>query len=239
MSLGPTSKRIKKKIIKLFHQHGLNITAETNLVQTNFLDVTFNLKSGKYWPYRKPNDQPLYIHQHSNHPPAIKKQLPLMLADRLSSLSYNREEFTRAIPEYEEAMQRSGHPGGLQYIISPGSHKKKSRKRNIVWFNPPFSEHVKTNIGKVFLHLLEKHFPPHHRLHKICNKNNVKMSYSCMPNMAAIISRHNKALLAQRTEPASTVPPCNCRAKTSCPMKGQCRESSIIYKATLTTDGIA
>ena len=46
-------------------------------------------------------------------------------------------------------------------------------------------------------------------------------------------------LLAQRTQPASTVPHCNCRAKTSCPMKGQCRESSIIYKATLTTDGIA
>ena len=60
-----------------------------------------------------------------------------------------------------------------------------------------------------------------------------------MPNMAAIIFRQNKALLAQRTEPSSTVPPCNCRAKTSCPLKGQHRESSIIYKATLTTDGIA
>ena len=57
--------------------------------------------------------------------------------------------------------------------------------------------------------------------------------------MAAIISRHNKALLAQRIEPANTVAPCNCRVKTSCPMKGQCRESSIIYKATLTSDGIA
>ena len=60
-----------------------------------------------------------------------------------------------------------------------------------------------------------------------------------MPNMAIIISRHNKALLAQRTKPASTVSPCNCRAKTSCLMKGQCHERSIIYKATLTTDGIA
>ena len=59
-----------------------------------------------------------------------------------------------------------------------------------------------------------------------------------MPNMAAVISRHNKALLTQRTEPANTVPPCNCRTKTNCPMKGLCRESSIIYKATLTTDGI-
>ena len=136
-------------------------------------------------------------------------------------------------------MQRSRHPGGLQYIIPPSPHKRKSRKRNIVWFNPPFSKHVKTNIGKVFLYLLKKHFPPHHRLHKICNKNNVKLSYSCMPNMAAIISRHNKVLLAQRTKPASTVPPCNCRVKTSCPMKGQCCESSIIYKAILTTDGIA
>ena len=29
--------------------------------QTDFLDVTFNLKSGKYWPYCKPNDQPLYL----------------------------------------------------------------------------------------------------------------------------------------------------------------------------------
>ena len=57
--------------------------------------------------------------------------------------------------------------------------------------------------------------------------------------MAAIISRHNKVLLAQRTEPASTVPPCNCRAKTRCSIKGKCCESSIIYKATLTTDGIA
>ena len=60
-----------------------------------------------------------------------------------------------------------------------------------------------------------------------------------MPNMAAIISRHNTALLVQRTEPASTVPPCNCRAKTIRPMKGLYRESSIIYKANLTTDGIA
>ena len=118
-------------------------------------------------------------------------------------------------------------------------YTRKSKKRNIVWFNPSFSKHVKTNISKVFLHLLEKHFRPHHCLHKICNKNNIKVSYSCMPNMAAIISRHNKAFLPQRTEPANTVPPCNCRAKTSCLMKGLCCESYIIYKATLTSDGIA
>ena len=107
------------------------------------------MKLGKYWFYRKPNDQPLYIHQNSNHPPAIKMFADRsMLADRLSLLSYNCQEFTRAIPDYEEAMQRSGHPGGLQHIIPPDSHKRKSRKRNIVWFNSPFSEHVKTNIKR-------------------------------------------------------------------------------------------
>ena len=119
-ALGPTSERIKKRIIKLFHQHGSSITAETNLFQTNFLDVTFNLKSGKYWLDQKPNDQLLYVHQHSNYPLAIKKQLPSMLADRLSLLSCKREEFARVIPEYEETMRRSGHSGELQYISTPG-----------------------------------------------------------------------------------------------------------------------
>ena len=109
----------KERIIKLFPHHGLNITTETNLVQANFLDVTFNLKSGKYWSYRKPNDQPLYVHHHLNRPPAIKKQLALLLADCLSPLSCNCKEFARVIPEYEEAMWRSGHFGELQYTRLP------------------------------------------------------------------------------------------------------------------------
>ena len=60
-----------------------------------------------------------------------------------------------------------------------------------------------------------------------------------MPNMAAIIFRHNKVLLAQRTEPVNTVTLCNCRDKMGWPMKGLCFENSIIYKATLTSDSSA
>ena len=158
---GPSSECIKKWIIKLFQHHSLKITAETNLVQTNFLDVTLDLRSGRYWPFRKPNDQPLYIHCLSNHPPVIKKQLPLMLATRISQLLCDSKEFSNAVPEYKEAMHRSGHTGKLEYADNLDS-KKKKRKRNITWFNPPFSEHVKTNIGKEFLRLLAKHFPFHH-----------------------------------------------------------------------------
>ena len=46
-----------------------------------------------------------------------------------------------------------------------------------------------------------------------------------MPNMVVIIFSHNKALLAQRNEPDTTVPPCNCRAEASCPIKDYATKS--------------
>ena len=64
--------KTRKELHKVFEQFGLKITAEANLHVVNFLDVTFDLiTTGKYKPYWKPNDDPLYIHKHSNHPPSI------------------------------------------------------------------------------------------------------------------------------------------------------------------------
>ena len=110
----------------------------------------------------------------------------------------------------------------------------KKRKRKILWFNPPFSEHVKTNIEKTFLNFLEKHFPSCHCLHKIFNKSTVKISYSCMPNMAAILSRHNKIVLASKN--INVHPPCNCQCKAECPLNGNCCKKAILYKASISTD---
>ena len=162
-----------------------------------------------------------------------------MLAKRLSFLSYNCDEFFKAIPDYVEARRRSEHSGELEYENDPKCKQRKARKENIVWFNPPFSENVKTNISREFLRLLAKHFPPHHRLHKVCTKNNIKVSYSCMLNKADIISRHNKKLLSNRAKSACIPLPCNCRNKTSCPLKGKYSQSSIIYKATLKSGDVA
>ena len=81
--------RMKKAMIKLFKDNGLKITIETNLKQVNFLDATLNLNNGKYWPYAKDNNQPLYIHRDSNHPPNITKELPQMIESRIVSLSCN------------------------------------------------------------------------------------------------------------------------------------------------------
>ena len=50
--------RLRKDIIEIFKSEGLSITRETNLIETDFLDVTFNLHTGKYFPYRKPNNDP-------------------------------------------------------------------------------------------------------------------------------------------------------------------------------------
>ena len=64
-------------------------------------------------------------------------------------------------------------------------------------YNPPFSEHVQTSIGKQFLHILlvDKHFPKHNILHKIFNRNTIKVTYSCMDHVGKITNAHNKAKL--------------------------------------------
>ena len=46
---GPNSEKIKKKLFKIFKSNGLRITVECNLIVTDILDVTFDLKSATYY----------------------------------------------------------------------------------------------------------------------------------------------------------------------------------------------
>ena len=50
---GHELEKIEKKIYESFKDDGLNITIENYLHITDYLDVTVNLKTGKYYPYRK------------------------------------------------------------------------------------------------------------------------------------------------------------------------------------------
>ena len=43
-------------------------------------------------------------------------------------------------------------------------------------------------ILQIFLHLLDKHFGRNHKYHKIFNRNNGKISYSCIDNIKKIQS---------------------------------------------------
>ena len=232
---GSQAERTRKEITKIFKELNLNITIECNKKVVNFLDVTLDLNSGKYYPYKKPNEEIEYIHKDSNHPPNIIKDLPKMISRRLSNLSYDEEIFNKSKSIYEKALKESGYNENLSFNKTNNSTKtsKRNRKRKIIWYNPPFSKSVETNVGKIFLNLIKKHFPPTHKYHKIFNKNNVKVSYSCMQNMESKIKTHNRNIL----HPSQKEPniECNCRNKEHCPLDGNCREKAIIYECTVSS----
>ena len=237
---GPEIERIRKKLIQLFKTLDLQITTESNLPHTDFLDVTFDLRNNSYKPFRKSNDPPIYVNSNSNHPPCIKKEIHKMIGKRISSTSSNKSYFDTAASIYNKGLQKSGYSNTIKYNNLESSRKnkdkKRNRKRNIIWFNPPYSNHVSTNIGNLFFQILDKHFPKTSRFHKIFNRNTVKLSYSCMPNLSNIISNHNKKLLNQTSvNNLNSNPTCNCKNKSLCPLNGNCLKKSIVYKATLST----
>ena len=69
-------------------------------------------------------------------------------------------------------------------------------------------------------------------MHKIFNKNTVKISYSCMNNISSILSTHNKKIL----NPKQTFFGCYCRSKNNCQLDGECLTPNITYRADITTD---
>jgi hypothetical protein len=92
--------KTRKELHNIFELFDLKITAESNLRIVNFLDVTFDLNNGKYRPYRKPNDDPLYINRYSNHPPSNIRQLPTSINKRIALLSSDEQTFKDSAPAY-------------------------------------------------------------------------------------------------------------------------------------------
>ena len=182
----PKIERKKKAIVKVFKRCGLPITIQCNLERAEFLDVTFDLDNNVYKPFRKENNKPLYINKHSNHPPSILKQLPKSIEKRISETSSNKDIFDESIKPYKDALKESGFSEALNYIAPTTNKKQKNRKRKIIWFNPPFSRSVKSNIGRIFLRLLSKYFPRNHTMYKIFNTNTVKISYSCLRKLVLL-----------------------------------------------------
>ena len=214
--------KIKKEICKFFSKNNLRITVEANKKVVNFLDVTLDLTTKKYKPYSKPTTTPLYVHSKSNHPLCIIKNIPEAINKRSSQISSDEEAFKEAAPPYQVALQKSGYSYTLKFTPpqqSPESTTyKKKRQRNIIWCNPLFSKNVQTNIGREFRNLIERCFPPNHKLRKLFNKN-------------------SKTILSQNMPPPQQTPTklCNCRVPDKCPLKGQCLVKEVVYQVTITT----
>ena len=114
------------------------------------------------------------------------------------------------------------------------SKRSKNHKRVPIWFNPPYSQGVKTNVGRKFLQLLDKHFPPGSLLYPIFNRSKVKMSYRCTQNLARKISTHNSKIIQGNSEPEKGG--CNCRVKNECPVGGECQKRGVVYQAEVTRE---
>ena len=97
----------------------------------------------------------------------------------MSSNSCNEQVFIAAAPFYKDILDECRFSEKLTFEKEQHPHESRNRGRNI-WYNPLFFENFKTNIAKQFLDLLDKHFSRIHKNHLIFNRNNVKISYSCM-----------------------------------------------------------
>ena len=199
-----------------------------------------NLTEKEYKPYAKPESTQIYVHRESNHPPVVAKRIPTSIQQRLSNISSNARLFEENKQQYEDALKKAGYNTPLTYAPSDdvstnnnANTRQHKRKRNIIWFTPPYSRHVRTNVGKKFLQIIDENFPPGSKLHKIFNRNSLKISYSCMDNIQSVINKHNKMILNQQQDRA--IARCNCRNDKDCPLPKQCTITNVVYEAKLET----
>ena len=234
---GPQADRIRNDITKCFSEHGLKMSIACNLKTVNFLDVTFNLTNGTYKPYMKPNNQPLYVNVRSNHPPSILKHLPDNINHRLSDIyRATRKRLIAANGVIRELCRPVVLLKSCPIAIRTAQKRPKNWRRNTIWYNPPYKKNVRTIVGKLFLNLIEKHFPVNNKHHKIFNKNNVKVSYGCCQNMESIVKQHNSKILNESNTVNEQGHTCNCRVRDQCPLDNNCLSSGVVCTAKVSTD---
>ena len=194
---------------------------------------------GKFKPRSKTSNTPLFVHSKSNHPPNIIRNIPESVNRRLSDISSDEAVSNKAATPYQDALYKSGYKYKLEFKPSQRAPcQRRNRPRKIIWFNPPYNKNVKSTIGKEFLRLIDNCFPAGHKLRKICNRNTLKLSYSCMLNVQQIIKGHNQSVLensAQPTPDQARKRACNCGKKEQCPLEGNCLSKGIVYRAQVTS----
>ena len=102
-----------------------------------------------------------------------------MVNKRISDLSCHKGTFKNVT--YKLALKHNGYNSEMKFDQQLST--RRNRNRNI-WFNPPFSQNVKTNIEKLFFKLVLKNFPKNQKFPKILNLNTLKLNYSSMGNRA-------------------------------------------------------
>ena len=114
-----------------------------------------------------------------------------MINKRILALSSNKEEFDKVKFVYETVLKDSAHFSSIHFNNSNTQNFRRNRNRKVIWFNPPHSQNVETNIGKLFIELVRKLFHKNNKCHKIFNLNTLNLSYCCTINVGIIIKQYN------------------------------------------------
>ena len=96
-----------------------------------------DLTTGKYKPYNKPGNIPLYINVKSNHPPNIIKNLPENISRRINKLSSDKSIFENSKDLYNSALSNSGFKDKIKFNpdYKRNISKNNNTKRKIIWLN--------------------------------------------------------------------------------------------------------
>ena len=87
-------------LVKVFSDNKPKLTIEANKNCVNFLDITFDLRSGTFKPYTKPGNVPQFVNVQSNHPPSILRRIPETINQRLSRISFDKQSFDASTRPY-------------------------------------------------------------------------------------------------------------------------------------------
>ena len=196
---GRPLEKMRQKITTIFNENGLKVIGTVGLEATDFLDIFLDLRAGTYRSFVKDGDQPTYVHSQSNHPPTVLKNIGPGVNRRISLLNANQELFDQAAPVYQNALRRSKHSHHMEFSSDPHrpspsgfnlepTSSKKRRRRDVIYWNPPYSLNVETNIGGRFLALIDRCFPKGSIMSKVFNRSNLKLSYRTCLMMVTLVS---------------------------------------------------
>ena len=155
----------------------------------------------------------------------------------ISKNSSSKAEFDKVKKEYQNTLKNSGFNVNLQYRPETPKVNTNRRQREVTYYNPPWSDNMKTPLCESFLTLVDECEEKFKGtvFEKIFKRSTLKISYSTTRNMKAHIAAHNMKILSKKDDDEQEVT-CNCRANgPPCPLGGECQISSLVYKATVTT----
>ena len=183
----------KREICRIFNSNGLRITIEANKQIINFLDVTFSTLT-KIRTDHSPNQMLNYYtstakvttrqlqqrifppaltndfhscpptKHHLIRPPLLTRKLSTK-ADTSSPCNMNPKHLAKEKTDSAAISSGTTHPSARTSALTSDTDSSA---------------------------LVDKHFPKDHKLHKIANRNTIKISYSCMNSTKRIIDNHKQ-----------------------------------------------